>query len=168
MDLAAIIANLTWVHYCYFGLIAAGVILVIIEFLRPSYGLAGYFGATIAVIALIQLHEIGFIKDLHFKVPTLSSMVGLGFVFTFVAAKKTYKIYHKKNTVVINSMIGNMAHVINWHGKKGRILIKGEDWLGYSDEPLKLKVNNKITILGIEGQRIKITPLKIETNKEKE
>lgn len=151
-----ILANSEWVSAGGLFLILIGISFLIAEFFIPSFGLFGFAGVAGVLIGIIQLHQTGYIENLPVDVNIIIGFISLGIALSALGGWYSWHLYKKKNTTGVESMIGEIARVLSWKDKEGRIHIQGEDWPAYSDEKLILKKDDKVHISKVDGLKIKI------------
>ncbi len=159
-DLA--LASEAWVNAGGLILILVGLSILVLEFVVPSYGLFGFAGAATLLIGLVQLHQTGYIEELPISPRMLTNMASIGAILAGFGGYQMFRLYKRRNTTGMEAMIGEKVYVAHWRGKGGRVNIKGEDWLAYSDEKLDLKRNSLVTVSKVDGLKIKISH--IESN----
>lgn len=110
------------------ALFITALVLILIEIFVPSAGLLtlGGFVAFCVGVVLLLLSDVT-----HFYGLSVESVIAIGtLIFITFAAFGYYvlKIYGRKTTTGIESMIGQQVMVIAWTGNKGRIEFEGEAW----------------------------------------
>ncbi len=164
MDTDTLIQSQSWITAGALILILIGISLFVIELFLPSYGLFGFAGVTALLIGAIQIHQTGaFGEDFFISERMLSNMIGIGAIMTAWGAHLTYKLHKKRSTTGVEAMIGEVAWVIVWRGKRGRVYIKGEDWAAFSEEAHDFKRSTQAIIEAVEGLKIKVVPQADET-----
>lgn len=159
MEAEAILASSQWISAGGIILLLVGIVLLILEFFLPSFGLFGFAGVTAILIGIVQLHQSGQIDHIPISVEMLIGLAVLGLLLSIFSGWYSWRLYKKKQTTGVEAMIGETANVVSWNEKTGHIHIQGETWQAYSDEPLKLKKNDAIKIVKITGLKIKISSL---------
>jgi membrane-bound serine protease (ClpP class) len=138
--------------------------LIIIEIFVPSAGLLTFGGFVAFCAGLILL----FLSDTQnfygLSVESVGAIGVLIFITFFAFGYYVLKIYGKKITTGVESMIGKEVMVIAWTGNKGRIEYEGEAWRAIGDGDIKsgdvvliqgydnmtLSVTKKVTIVDIQ------------------
>lgn len=136
-------------------LFVMGALLIASEFLFWS----GFIAAN-GVLALYVGYTMKYGHSMMFGLPVdWQVLFGLAAVEGIILAAVVYVIVvsrrHKPSTGA-ESMIGQPAEVIEWHGQKGRVLISGEIWKARTDRPADLKKGSEVTIESVEKLTLKI------------
>lgn len=158
METEAVFASSEWLYAGGLLLVTIGISFLILEIFLPSFGLFGFAGVTSILIGVVQLHQTGYIESMPVSVEVLVGLAFLGVFLSIVGGYLTYRMYQKKQTTGVESMVGAQAHVVEWSDKKGRVQIQGETWQAYSENALALNAEDDVYIAKVDGLKLKIIP----------
>lgn len=143
------------VNYAGLLLIIVGIILFILEIKVVSYGALTIGGIISMVLGSIMLFEKGgpLLKvSISFILVVVIITAGL-FVLVLGLAVKAYR---RKPVTGTEGLRGEHGFVKAAVGNKGgTVLVHGELWNAYSDEPIA--EGEEVTVSAVEGLRIKVT-----------
>ena len=136
------------------ALFITALILILLELFFPSLGLLtfGGFVAFSTGLILLFLSDTQNFYGLSFEVVVA---IGLLIFMTYVIlGYYILKIYKRKSTTGIESMIGQQVMAIKWMGNKGRIEFEGEAWnaVGEGD----IKSGDAVTITNIDKMTLTV------------
>jgi membrane-bound serine protease (ClpP class) len=119
------------------ALFITALVLILIEIFVPSAGLLtlGGFVAFCAGVILLLMSD-----TTHFYGLSVEIVIAIGLlIFITFAAFGYYvlKIYGRKTTTGVESMIGKDVAVLDWKGSEGRVEYEGEAWRATSDDNIK-------------------------------
>lgn len=60
------------------------------------------------------------------------------------------------------SIVGKEARILEWHGRKGRVIIGGKEWSAFSGEALELHPGTKVLVSRITDDGLKIQPVEAD------
>ena len=134
-------------------LIVLAVILLIAEFLTPTFGILSIGAAVCLVIgALILPAEPLMLSEGVFE-GFLFAVIGIGIVsalFFMFAVLKIISIRRKKPKV--GDVVGRTASVIeDINGEKGAVKVRGEIWKAKTHDGSRVPAGEKVEIIGREG-----------------
>ena len=158
MENEIVFAGIEWIHAGGIILCTLGVALLIAEIFVPAFGLFGLAGLAAVLVGVVQLHLTGYIVELPIAVGWLIFFAVLALAAAIAGGLYTYKLYKKKMQTGIEGMVGDTGRVIEWDGQKGRIFVQGENWEAYSEEPLTMQKDDRVTIAKVEGMKVKVIP----------
>jgi len=156
MEIEALLASEEWIKAGGYTLVTIGIILLIVEFFVPSFGLFGFAGVAAAVIGVVQLHQTGKIEYLPVSTESLTIIAFIGAGLSVAGGLYTFRLMGKRSTTGTESMIDKTASVLEWDDTQGRVRIMGEDWIAYSDTPLELQKEEIVKIITVEKLKLKI------------
>ena len=143
------------------ALIFAGLILFLVEMLVPSFGILGIGGVISFVLGSVYLFdpvEMGGYQLPLFLILAVSIVVGLLMLGACYLAVKTIKM--EQNTTAMGAVLnqeGEVTEILDELGKKGWIIIHGENWKFRSEKALK--VGNLVTV--VKHKKMELTVEKI-------
>ncbi|HOF04191.1 MAG TPA: nodulation protein NfeD [Syntrophales bacterium] len=145
------------VNYAAVLLILFGIILFIAEIKVVSHGILTVGGITSLAVGSLMLFDSpdpALRVSLEVLIPTLTviSLFFVGVIYLVVKAQVRRKHTGREG------MIGAEGRAVTNIDGEGKVMVKGEYWAAYSDEPLE--EGTKITVVGMEGLRIKVAPSK--------
>jgi membrane-bound serine protease (ClpP class) len=134
-----------------------GACLILAEVALVSFGLLFLNGLMAIYIAYaIQTGDLLFLGipiewPLVFGVAFMEMLMLAVCLFFFLKQRKL------KITTGIESMIGQEATVVEWHGRVGAVLIQGENWKAVSDQSLNVGKGDEVKIEAVQGLKVKIS-----------
>jgi len=111
--------------------------LILLELFIPSLGVLtfGGFVAFSTGIILLFLNEAGDFYGLDIEIV---AAIGLLIFITYITfGYYIFKIYRRKNTTGIESMIGQSVTITQWNDNEGQADFEGEDWRATSNDTFK-------------------------------
>lgn len=156
MESDILFAGAEWIIAGGLLLVLIGFSFLILEFFLPSFGLFGFAGGASILIGVVQLHQSGYIDNMPLSVEALIMMAIIGLCLSAAGGVYSYRLFKRKSTTGIESMVGETATVIEWSGKTGRIHVQGEDWQAYADEDITLHKNTRVIVARVDGLKIKV------------
>jgi len=124
------------------ALIFVGLILFLAEMLVPSFGVLGIGGVISFALGSVYLFdpvEMGGYSLPLSLIFSVSIIVGLLMFGACYLAVKTFRM--KRNITAMGTVLsqeGEVTEILDNSGKKGWIIIHGENWKFRSEEPLKV------------------------------
>ena len=138
------------------ALLVIGLVLMAVEAHIPSFGALGATGilAFIAGALIMYDQDTGAILGLD---PGIFAGVAIfGVIFIALIALVTTRVYRKKIETGAEGLIGSVANVVEWSGKRGRIHVQGEIWRAESESNLDLKEDDKVIITKLKDLTLTI------------
>jgi membrane-bound serine protease (ClpP class) len=141
------------VNYAGLALIGLGIAMMIGEMLMPSFGALGIGGIVAFVVGSIMLIDIeapgyGISWQLIGGVALAAASMLLLLMAMFARSRR------QPVTTGQEEMVGSRAHVIDWHGGKGRVRIHGEIW--HARGPAALQPGQEVRVIGIDGLTLEV------------
>ncbi len=124
------------------ALILAGLILFLMEMLIPSFGIFGVGGIVSFVLGSVYLFDPLETGGYSLPLPlilTASVIAGLLMFGACYLAVKTFRM--KRNITAMGAVLsqeGEVTEILDDFGKKGWVVINGENWKFRSAKPLKV------------------------------
>nr|WP_321496881.1 nodulation protein NfeD [uncultured Methanolobus sp.] len=151
-------------------LVIAGVILLVIEFQAPGFGVFGIAGLVCIIAGSILLAPTDFPnnytpaefqRSLIISVSTPTILIGFFFVFIIY---KVFEVRRKKP--LFGELIGDMALALEpiGNGQTGYVLHRGQHWKARSSEIIQK--DDKVTILEKDGVVLVVEKQKSEPGSE--
>ncbi|MBP8980503.1 MAG: nodulation protein NfeD [Syntrophobacterales bacterium] len=145
------------VNYAAVLLILFGIILFIAEIKVVSHGIltvGGIISLAAGSLMLFDSPDPALRVSLEVVIPTLTivSLFFVGVIYLVIKAQVRKKHTGKEG------MIGAEGKAVTDISAEGKVMVKGEYWSAYSDVPLK--EGTKITVLQVEGLKIKVAACK--------
>lgn len=143
------------------ALIFAGLILFLAEMLVPSFGVLGIGGIISFVLGSVYLFDPLETGGYQLPMPLILStsiIIGLLMLGACWLTVKTFRM--KRNITAMGTILGQegeVTEIIDDLGKKGWMIIHGENWKFKSEEPLKVGDLVQVT----EHKRMDLTVKKI-------
>ena len=143
------------INYAGLALILLGIILMIGEFLMPSFGVLGIGGVAAFVfgsVILVDTDVLGF----GVSVPLISAI-------SFTAALALmgiiwFAMKSRARSVVsgIEEMVGTSGRALESFDREGQIWVHGERWLARASEPIARDQN--LRVIKVEGLLLYVEP----------
>lgn len=140
-------------------LILLGLVLFVVEFHTPTFGLLGVGGVISFMAGLFLLVDAVGADAAGIDMGALYGIGLVGLVIALGAGWFGWKTARRRASTGVEGMTGAEAIVKSWSGTRGRVHIQGEDWAAMSETPLSLTPGNRVSIVSIEDLTLKITPL---------
>jgi len=145
------------VNYAAVLLILFGIVLFIAEIKVISHGIltvGGIISLAAGSLLLFDSPDPALRVSLEVLVPTLTivSLFFAGVIYLVIKAQVRRKHTGKEG------MIGAEGKAVTDIGEEGKVLVKGEYWGAWSDEPLK--AGAKISVVKVEGLKVKVAATK--------
>ncbi len=124
------------------ALIFAGLMLFLAEMLVPSFGILGIGGVISFILGSVYLFdpvEMGGYQLPLFLILAVSLVVGLLMLGACYLAVKTVRM--KRDTTAMGAVLneeGEVTEILDKEGKKGWIVVHGENWKFRSNQALKV------------------------------
>lgn len=138
-------------NYAGVALIVLGIILFIAEVKVTSYGLLTigglislFFGSLILFASPYEFMRASLPVILSFVIATLAIAIFL----TTIAVRSQ----RRKVKTGMEGLMGQIAEVKHWDGKKGKVFVHGELWEAESDEVME--EGKKVEITGFKGMKL--------------
>jgi len=145
------------VNYAAVLLILFGIVLFIAEIKVVSHGIltvGGIISLAVGSLMLFDSPDPALRVSLEVMIPTLTviSLFFAGVIYLVVKAQVRKKLTGKEG------MIGAEGKTVTDIDGEGKVMVKGEYWAAYSDEPLKH--GTRVTVVKVEGLQIKVAATK--------
>ena len=114
-----------------FGILAFNGLLALYAGYALQVGLAAFFGL-----------DIGW--DLFFGVALIE------FASLFIGIYLWKRLKRIRNNTGTEGMIGQSAVIIEWSGKKGRVMFEGEPWKALSEKEIEAASGDEFKIIGVK------------------
>ena len=138
-------------------LIAAGVILLLLEIKVQSSGILGIGGVVGIILGSMMLIQTG---SPFFKI-SISLIIGVGvftILFFLLLVTLVYKVHHKKVTTGKKGLIGEKGYAKTALKPEGTVFVRGELWQAESIEG-NIKKDEKIEVSKIEHLKLFVTKI---------
>lgn len=135
-------------------LILAGILLLILELITPTFGGLAVAGAiALALGSLILINPESPYGDIPISV--IATMVILTVGFFLFAGRLGLKAQKRKKMLGTEELIGEQGEVYaDFVNGKGKVFIHGEIWNAISDEPLKKR--EQVVVEEVKGMILKV------------
>ncbi|QWK12366.1 MAG: nodulation protein NfeD [Aquificota bacterium] len=135
-------------------LILAGILLLILELITPTFGGLAVAGAiALALGSLILINPESPYGDIPISV--IATMVILTVGFFLFAGRLGLKAQKRKKMLGTEELIGEQGEVYaDFVNGKGKVFIHGEIWNAISDEPLKK--GEQVVVEEVKGMILKV------------
>ena len=136
----------------------AGILLILSETVLGTFGIAainGFLALFIAYSLKTGDHTLlGMPVDwgLFFGISMFEAALVATMIMILLRLRKV------PVTTGTESMVGEEASIVDWEGKKGRVLVQGETWQAVSKDEHKLKEGDNVTIKAINKLTAEIEP----------
>lgn len=137
-------------------LILLGVSFIVAEMFVPSFGILGIGGLAAFVFGAAILIDTDGLLGIGLDYGVIAGLAALGALIVGGCIWLAAKVIRKGETVGAESMLGSPAAVVEWSGTSGRVRVQGEVWGAYSDLPLSLSAEEKVTVSKIEALKVKV------------
>jgi membrane-bound serine protease (ClpP class) len=143
------------INYAGLGLIAIGIAMMVAEMLVPSFGALGIGGIIAFVVGSVMLIDIeapGFgISWQLIGGTALAAALLLMLMMTLLARSQARPV-----TTGQEEMIGSPGRVLEWHGRDGRVRVRGEIWR--AEGPEGLARDQTVRVKAIRGLTVEVQP----------
>jgi membrane-bound serine protease (ClpP class) len=143
------------ISYAGLGLIALGIALMVAEMLVPSFGTLGIGGIVAFVtgsVMLIDTEAPGFGVAWQLIGGTaLAAALLLMLMMALLARSQARPVATGQE-----QMIGSPGRVLDWHGRDGRVRVRGEVWR--AEGPEGLAPDQTVRIKAIRGLTVEVQP----------
>ncbi len=139
-------------------LIAAGVILLLLEIKVQSSGILGIGGVVGIILGSMMLIQTG---SPFFKI-SISLIIGVGaftILFFFLLATLVYQVHRKKVTTGRKGLIGEKGYAKTALKPEGTVFVRGELWQAESIDG-NIKKDEKIQVVKIEHLKLFVKKIK--------
>ena len=141
--------------YAGAALIAAGVVLMVLEAFAPSFGALGIGGLAAFALGATMLFDTDVPEfQLSWQVIAVTTIATGGFllfVVMFALGAQTRRV-----VTGVEYLVRQIATVESWDGDHGWVLVEGERWRAVSDRPLQ--PGQKVRILDVDHLTLKVKP----------
>lgn len=141
------------ISYAGLALLIIGVIFIIAEALLPSFGIFG-FGGTIAFIIgsifLIDTYQV----DYQIPWSIIWTIAVINIIIIFSVIKIALKLKKQTSRHGVDILLNKTGIALNKINLSGQVIINGEIWSAYSEEPINK--NQKIKVIGVDGLILKV------------
>lgn len=138
-------------NYAGVALIVLGIILFIAEVKVTSYGLLTIGGLVSLFFGSLILFASPY-EFMRASLPVILSFVIATLVVAIFLTTIAVRSQRRKVKTGMEGMIGGIADVKHWDGKKGKVFIHGELWEAESDS--ELQEGKKAEIIGFKGMKL--------------
>ncbi|MDP3015221.1 MAG: NfeD family protein [bacterium] len=142
------------------ALLIFGIILLVVEFFTPEFGIFGIIGSLALVAGILLFAEEPFRQPIFLSAITYFVIgIGIGFVVLFsVAARLTAKILKAKPQVGLEALIGKEGLVIDNLAPYGRITVDGQSWRAkcekFQEKEDVIEAGSSVKIVGFSGNTL--------------
>jgi len=142
------------VNYAGLLLIILSVILFILEAILPS-GILAIGGIISFVLGSLMLFESP-IPALELSLPVILPAAIITALFFIITFRLAYKAYKRKPVTGIEGLrgLGGIAKTDITPDSDGMVIINGEYWTAYSDEPIQQ--NKRVIVEEVDGLKLKV------------
>jgi len=143
------------INYSGLALILLGLALLIAELFLPSFGTLGVGGIIAFVLGSLLLFDTAE-SDLTLDPSIVYAAAGTLAAFTFLVGFLVMRSQRRKAFLGQEGMIGEVGEVREpiEPGKPGRVLVRGEYWTAFADEPLG--VGTAVEVTDVQGLRLRV------------
>jgi membrane-bound serine protease (ClpP class) len=144
------------VNYAGLALILLGVMLIIAEAFVPSFGALGLGGVAAFVFGSIILLD----TDVPGMSIARSVIVGIALAASSLLLLMVYALMKMRRRPAVSgteSMLGNIAEVLEDFDRHGTVFINGERW--NAETVAAVKHGDKVRVTKINGLVLEVTPL---------
>ncbi|HOR03253.1 MAG TPA: NfeD family protein [Candidatus Syntrophosphaera sp.] len=136
--------------------IILGIVFVIIEIFDPAFFFVALGIGAIATGLLSLLHLVGSNVPLQIVIFAVISFVA--FLFTRKVGKRVLRNAGREtNVYALKGEQGIITKAIPAEGK-GYVKVGGEEWVAISTDAKPIAEDAKVTIVGIDGNKLIVTP----------
>ncbi len=149
--------NMIDVNWLGVILIGLGVLFFALELITPTFGgltLAGIL--SIALGSAILFNPNSPYGDISIYI--IAPVVLFSALFFLAVSYLGLKAQKRKSITGMESLIGKKAKALTEINLEGKVMIDGEIWNAYSDEPIEK--NEEVVIEKVEGLRLKVKKVK--------
>jgi membrane-bound serine protease (ClpP class) len=117
------------------GLILLGFALMVVEAFLPSFGVVGVSGIAAFFVGLLLVFDAP-IPDFGLPWPAVILAAVVGLALLLLAVLLIWRA-HQRNVVTGEpALIGLTGRVVRWHGHRGTVHVRGEEWQAQSNATL--------------------------------
>lgn len=139
-----------------FYLVLLAFALIVIEAHVPSFGVLG----VAAIIALLAggslIVEQGGLFGIPLDWPVFLGIAVAMMVILVITSRLVVKSIKKKMITGTEAMIGADAHILEWDGIRGRVMIQGEPWHAITVHPHNFQEGDVVTVSAIDDLTLHI------------
>lgn len=154
--LALYALNVLPINAAGIALLLLGIGFMIAEAFIPSFGIIGFGGVVAFLIGATIMFDTQSMPGLVLDWGVIAGVGIFGILVVALIVYLTARVYKQKISTGTESMIDELAEVIEWKDKSGRVRIHGEIWHAESDTPLKVKQGDDVTISSVEHLKLKV------------
>lgn len=140
-------------------LLLLGIVLLVVEFHAPTFGLLGVGGVVCFMTGVFMLVDAVGADAAGIDMGVLYGIGAIGIAMAAGIGWLGWKAARRRASTGIEGMTGAEAVVKNWSGTKGRVHIQGEDWAAVSEAPIALAPGDRVAIVAVENLTLRIAPL---------
>lgn len=140
-------------------LLLLGIVLFIIEFHAPTFGLLGVGGVACFMTGIFMLVDAVGADAAGIDMGVLYGIGAVGIAMAAGVGWLGWKATRRRASTGVEGMTGSEAVVKSWSETKGRVHIQGEDWAAISETTLSLSPGDRVAVVAVENLTLKITPL---------
>ncbi len=138
-------------------LIALGILFFVLEVLTPTFGGLAFAGVVSMIFgSVILLSPESPYGDISLKI--ILPVVFFSAFFFFTVAYLAVKAQRKKPLTGIEAMIGKEGEALTDINPEGQVMIMGEIWEAYSNQPIKK--GEKVKVVAVKGLKLKVKKAK--------
>lgn len=143
------------VSHAGIALIVLGTALMVAEGFTPSLGVLGIGGAIAFVLGATILIDT---EAPAFSVswPLAAGIAATGLAFSLLVVRLAWRSRRRPIATGAESLLGEQATVLEWSGRRGRVLAAGERWTAESDLPVQ--VGQQVRVTDLHGLVLRVEP----------
>lgn len=148
------------VNYAGLLLILLALLLFVLEVKIASYGLltiAGIISMALGSLMLFKSPDNFMDPMVRVSMEIVITFTLLTAAFFLVALTFAFRAHKRKVTTGKEGLIGEIGEARTAISANGRVLVHGEIWSAYSDQPIKK--GKKIRVVAVDGMRLKVEPI---------
>ncbi len=138
----------------YFVILAF--VLIVVEAHVPAFGILGIAAIVSLLVGGSMIIEQGGIFGIPLDWPVFLGIAFAMAVLLVITSRLIVKSIKKRMITGTEAMIGSDAHIVDWDGSKGRVMIQGELWQAVTVHPHNFQVGNIVTVSAIDDLTLHI------------
>jgi len=147
------------------SLVVLGLIFLASEAFIPSFGILGIGGLVAFVIGSLLLFDTEAMAGIGLDMSSIVIAASFSGLLIGTGIYILFKLRKLHNTTGMEAMMNSHATITEWSGKIGKVELYGERWNARSDQPLNVKIGDKITITGKENLTLIVSESSPSENK---
>lgn len=140
-------------------LLLLGIVLFIVEFHAPTFGLLGVGGVVCFLTGIFMLVDAVGADAAGIDMGVLYGIGAVGIAMAAGVGWLGWKASSRRASTGVEGMTGSEAVIKSWSGMEGRVHIQGEDWAAVSETPITLAPGDRVAVVAVENLTLKIAPL---------